>query len=256
MDAMDRTCKKGFWNRLKAGWYRRALDYSNFPEVVLSFILPRTEDSKTFIDVGCGCGTLAIPLAKAGKRVTALDPSPAMMEILKEEIKRQGIRNIKPVNHAWGEVRLKRHDVLICANVPELLKDSEVFLKEADRLARRAVFLIEGVDPRRDKFYYRELYPLVFKKHFPERSDYLKTYINLHRQGIFANVEIIEYDFDQPFDSLDEAVEFWKEYMGIVTDEHNKTLRDFLKKRLEKRDKGFLARFHKRSAIVWWRKAG
>ncbi len=253
---MDGRKKKGFWNRLKARWYRKGLEYSNMPEVVLGFMLPRVEDAETFLDVGSGCGTLALPLARKGKRVTAMDPSPAMIEILEEDIKREGLDNIRTILAAWGEVAPEPHDVIVCANVPELLKNSTDFLADADRLARKAVFLIEGADPEADKFYYKELYPLIFNRPFEKRTDYIKTYNELHDMGIFANVEIVEYDFDQPFDSPDEAVEFWKEYMGIVTEEHDNTLRDFLSKRLVKEDGVFIARFHKRSAIIWWRKKG
>ncbi|HEY4707383.1 MAG TPA: methyltransferase domain-containing protein, partial [Thermodesulfobacteriota bacterium] len=76
---------QGFWNRLKANWYRRGLDHTDFPEKALSVILPRAADARTFLDVGAGCGTLAIPLARAGKKVTALDSSAAMIDILRED---------------------------------------------------------------------------------------------------------------------------------------------------------------------------
>ncbi|MDP2690200.1 MAG: class I SAM-dependent methyltransferase [Deltaproteobacteria bacterium] len=241
------------FNRLKAQWYRRGLDYSTLPETALSFILPRTEDSKTFLDIGSGCGTLAVPLAKNGKRVTALDASAAMIEILREDIRREGLKNIKAVHAAWGEAELKPHDVVLCSNVPALV-GAPGFLEDAQRLARKAVFIIENADPDADKFYYRELYPLLFNKEFGKRTDYLDTYKRLHDMGIFANVEIIEYDFDQPFDDINEAVEFWKEYIGIVTGEHDGKLRDFLSKKLVMKKGVLLARFHKKSAIMWWRK--
>ena len=66
--------QKGFWNTLKAKWYQKGLKYSTLPKIALNIILPKTRDCKTFLDVGSGCGTFAIPLAKAGKTVTALDP--------------------------------------------------------------------------------------------------------------------------------------------------------------------------------------
>jgi len=154
--------QKGFWNTLKARWYQKGLKYNTLPKVVLPLILSKTRGCKTFLDVGAGCGTLAIPLSKAGKSVTALDPSPAMIKLLSEEIKKKRLRNIKPVQAAWGDVELKPHDVIICANVPELLKDSIDFLKQANTLAKKAIFLIEGADPNADKFYYKELYPLLF----------------------------------------------------------------------------------------------
>ncbi|HLE08171.1 MAG TPA: methyltransferase domain-containing protein [Thermodesulfobacteriota bacterium] len=245
---------KGFWNRLKVEWYRRGLEYSDFGKSVLSIVLPRAENSKTFLDAGSGCGALAIPLAKAGKNVTALDPSPYMIGALKEEAEKLGLNNIKTINASWNDVKLRPHDAIICANVPELLKDNAGFLKEANSLAKKMVFLIAGADPKADKFYYRELFPLIFKKPFVERSNYLKTYTNLHSLGIFANIEIIEYDFDQPFKDMAEALEFWKEYMGIVTEEHDEVLRKFLEKKLKRIKDGLLARFRKKSAVMWWRK--
>ena len=246
--------QKGFWNTLKAKWYQKGLKYSNLPKIALNIILQKTRDCKTFLDVGAGCGTLAIPLSKAGKTVTALDPSKAMIALLDEEIKKKKLRNVRTINAAWGEVEMKPHDVILCANVPGLLKDSIDFLKQANALAKKAVFLIEGADPNADKFYYKELFPLLFNKPFLPRTDYLKTYTDLHSLGIFANVEIIEYDFDQPFDDMEEAVDFWKEYMGIVTGEHDEKLKIFLGGKLKRYKGGLIARFHKKSAVIWWRK--
>lgn len=243
---------QGFWNRLKAEWYHRGLGHSSFAGVAVPFMLSRSKGAKTFLDVGAGCGTLALPLAKAGKKVTALDPSGAMIDLLNEDIKKEKIRNIKTVHAKWGEVPVKPHDVIICANVPQLLKDNEPFLAAINGLARKKVFLVETADPASDKFYYKELYPLIFGRPFGERTDYLETYKMLHSMSIFANVEIIEYDFDQPFDDMDEAVLFWKEYMGIVTEEHDARLQGFLEKKLVKKGKALLAKFHKKAAVIWW----
>lgn len=244
----------GFWNTLKARWYQKGLKYNTLPKIAIPVILSKTKGCRTFLDVGAGCGTLAIPLAKAGKTLTALDPSKAMIALLDEEIKKKKLRNIKTIHAAWGEIALKPHDVILCANVPELLKDSKTFLREANELVRKAVFLIEGADPNADKFYYKELYPLLFNKPFLPRSDYLKTYADLHSLGIFANVEMIEYGFDQPFDDMNEALEFWKEYIGIVTAEHDGKLVNFLKGKLERFKGGLIARFQKKSAVIWWKK--
>ncbi len=248
--------RPGFWNKLKARWYRRGLEGSTFPRVVAPYILTHAAGAKTFLDVGAGCGSLAIPLAEAGKDVTALDPSAAMIAILEEEKKRRGLANIKTVIGPWKVEAVEPADVIICANVPGLLKGSTGFIKEALTKARKYIFLIEGAGPTADKFYYKELYPLIFNRTFGPRKDYLATYTALHEMGIYANVRIVEYDFDQPFDSLDEAVEFWKEHMCIVTAEHDEALRGFLEKKLEKTKTGLVSRIHKRSAIIWWKTEG
>ena len=243
----------GYWNKLKANWYRRALDYSGFPDAALGVIGHLTTKAKTFLDAGCGCGTLALPLAKAGKTVTALDPSKAMLDILVHDARILGLqKKIKPILSEWREADIQRHDVIICSNVPELLKDPRAFITRANDLARKAVFLIINADPKADKFYYKELYPLLFNKEFTERGGYISTYTTLADMGIFANVRIIDYDFDQPFDSIDEAVLFWKEYLGLVTGEHDAKLLAYLSKKLIKRKKTLFARFHKKSAVIWW----
>jgi len=242
----------GFWNGLKAKWYKKGLMNSTFPSTVAPFILAHCEGAETFLDVGAGCGSLAIPIARAGKEVTALDPSKGMLAILDEDIKKEGITNLKTVLAPWKASAVESVDVIICANVPGLLKGSVDFIKEAELAAKRKIFLIESADPQADKFYYKELYPLVFNKPFGPKRDYIATYNALHDMGIFANVRIVEYDFDQPFESMDEAVEFWKEHMCIVTAEHDKTLRDLLNKKLVEDDGGLVSKIHKKSAIIWW----
>jgi len=246
---------QGFWNKLKANWYRKGLDHTDFPQKALSIIIPRAQDARTFLDVGAGCGTLAIPLARAGKRVTALDSSAAMIDILKEDIASEGIKGVQPLLAKWEEAELKPHDAVLCSNVPALLGDPEREIGGMNRLAKKYVFIIENADPKADKFYYKELYPLLFNRPFGERSDYFKTYSALHNMGIYANVEIIDYDFDQPFEDIEEAMDFWKEYIGIVTEEHDRKLKDFLEKKLVKKKGVLLAKFHKTSAVMWWKKA-
>ena len=183
-----------------------------------------------------------------------------MLEILTSEAKKEGLRNLSTINATWremaGEAEVKAHDVIICANVPELLKGSVEFAGAADRLAGEAVFLIENADPASDKFYYKDLFPLILGKDFEGRKDYIATYEALHSAGIFANVEIIDYDFDQPFDDLNEAVEFWREYMGLKGSEKDGELRNYLGGRLVKKDGGdhtLVAKFSKKSAVMWWR---
>jgi SAM-dependent methyltransferase len=243
-----------FWNTIKVRWYKEGLQYNSLPEKAMEVMLPETEDCVTFLDVGSGCGTLSIPLAESGKIVTALDESEAMIQTLEDELEKRCITTVSPLRAAWGEIELEPHDVILCANVPSLLQDSEGFLEKALNLAKKAVFLIVGADPNADKFYYKELYPLIFKKEFLPRAGFINVYTALYGLGIIANVKIIAYNFDQPFDDIDEAVAFWKEYMPLITDEHDETLRSFLGKKLEATKEGLIARFHKKSAVIWWRK--
>ena len=57
----------GFWNRIKAGWYQKGLKYSSFPKIAMPLCFQR-QALQDIPRLGSGCGTLAIPLAKAGEK--------------------------------------------------------------------------------------------------------------------------------------------------------------------------------------------
>lgn len=63
----------------------------------------------------------------------------------------------------------------------------------------------------------------------------------------------IEYRSDQPFDSLDDACEFWMTYMGLDGDESRTFLQAFLGARLRREGDGLVARLRERAAVLWWR---
>ena len=50
--------------------------------------------NSTILDVGCGPGTLAIPLAKRAKAVTALDLSKKMLQCVTKNAKLESLNNI------------------------------------------------------------------------------------------------------------------------------------------------------------------
>lgn len=243
----------GYWNRLKAEWCRKAMKLSTFPPAALSVMLPKMEDSKTVLDVGAGCGPLSIPLAKAGKKVSALDPSPAMINALEEEIKDKGLTGIKTISAEWEEAGLKPHDSIIFSNMPELTANPGRFLDKALPLFKKTIFIIEDAGDA-DELYFGELYPLLFGRAYEKRPDYLKTYTALHETGTCANVDIIGYESSQPFADMNEAVEFWKEYIGIVTEEHDRKLKEFLEGKLVKKGGRLFSKVKKRSAVMWWKK--
>ena len=56
----------------------------------------------TVLDMGCAAGTLAIPLAGKVRSVTAVDPSPRMRDLLRQQCEAKGIDNIRIVDGSWG----------------------------------------------------------------------------------------------------------------------------------------------------------
>jgi SAM-dependent methyltransferase len=241
------------WNDKKARWYAQALSYSSYPQKALERIIPRLSGINSLLDVGAGTGALSLPLARVVKRVSALEPSVAMARVLERKAARQGLENVRIINSAWGEAKLARHDALLIASVPSVLDDLGKFLKEAAAVVNKAFFLIQGAGGEEHKFFFEQLYPLIFKREFTKRGDYLNTVMRLRQLGVLADVEIFSYRFDQKFKDMEEAVDFWKEHLGVAGNGYNDLLRDFLAPRLYPAKKGYLHKIRKKSSLICWR---
>ncbi len=245
-----------FWTPRRAQAFNEAVRISDFPAQTLKALEPVLAECRSVLDVGAGVGALTLPLARAVERVTALEPSPAMMEELRGNLARLRLNNVTCVPAAWDEAEVPPHDLILLANVKPLFDDLPAFLTAAEPLARRAIALVQNVGPGTEKFYYGELYPLLLGRPYPLREDYLKTLAHLHDQGIYANVRIIRYRFDQPFADLQQAVAFWTDEMKLTDAEQERRLAAFLQVRLQRVGDRLVAPMQRRSAVIWWQISG
>lgn len=241
------------WSEKKAAWYSQALRYSTYPRRAVEVIAARLQGINSLLDVGAGTGSLALPLARQVRKVTALEPSQPMLEILEKKASRLGIKNVKAINASWGEVTMEPHDAILVASVPAILDDIPGFLKEASGLVRKKYFLIQGAGGERHKFFFDELYPLLFDRPFRKRGNYLATLAVLQSQGILADVNVFSHRFDQRFKDLAEAVDFFKEHLGIKHVRYDFRLAEFLKDRLEAIPGGLLHKIRKSSVLISWK---
>jgi SAM-dependent methyltransferase len=69
----------------------------------------------SILEYGCGVGRLAIPLAKRGGRVTAVDRSPAMLAVAKQEAERHAVPHIEFLSS--GELAADRKFDLIVSHL-------------------------------------------------------------------------------------------------------------------------------------------
>lgn len=241
-----------YWTPRRARAFNEAMQISDFPVQAVKALAPVLAGCRSVLDVGAGVGALTLALAKAVDRVTALEPSPAMMTELQDNLARLRLDNVTCVPAAWGEVELPPHDLILLANVRPLFNDLRKFLAEAEPLAQHAIALVRNAGPGTEKFYYGELYPLLLGRPYPQRDDYLKTITLLHRHGIYANVRIIQYNFDQPFADFRQAVEFWTEELKLADPEQQRCLAVFLQARLRRVGDRLVAPMRRRSAVLWW----
>ena len=244
--------RTGFWTARTVAWYRRALDRSDYVSRVLGTIEPLLAGVRSALDVGAGCGALALPLAERIPRVTALEPGPAMAAALLEEAGKRGLRSLTLIEAAWGETAVPPHDLVLCAHVGELTRPEAPFLRDAARWARRWVVIVRDREAESDKFFFQELYPALLDRPYQGGCDYRDMLGGLAAAGIHPEVAAVDYRSDQPFTDLDEACDFYEAYLGVSGPEARGFLRSFLAARLVRESAGWVAPYSKQAAVLWW----
>ena len=88
-------------------------------------------EGKSALDVGCGAGLLAEPLARLGAAVTGLDASPELIVAARAHAAGQAL----DIDYRAGELaQLEgRFDLITCMEVIEHVADPSAFVKELTR---------------------------------------------------------------------------------------------------------------------------
>ncbi len=100
-----------------------------------------------WLDIGAGGGRYALPLALAGARVTAIDPSPGMLGVLREAAAEFSVDGVETVEGRWPMDNVPTADVAFIAHVSYDIAQIGPFLDAMEASARRlcvAVLLAEA----------------------------------------------------------------------------------------------------------------
>lgn len=231
---------------------RRMTRDDHYAEDFLTIMKP--EPGWTVLDIGCGPGILAIPLARLVRHVTAADFSEGMLQAVEEECKAQGIRNVSTMRLAWEDdwkaAGIETYDAVVASRslVADDLKDA---ITKLERAARKKILISTIV---RDGPFDRRVYEAVGRT-LDVGPDYICNYNLLYQMGIPANVEFIRQD-RRKFESPNEAFESMSWMLDTMTDLEQARLEQFLKDHLIKdgdlwtTDYDFSIMW----AVLWWEK--
>lgn len=101
----------------------------------------RPLEGKTALDVGCGAGLLAEPLARLGAKVTGLDATPDLIAVAREHAGESRLE----IDYRMGELADLRgeFDLITCMEVIEHVANPAAFVAElANRLAPGGLLLL------------------------------------------------------------------------------------------------------------------
>ena len=199
-----------------AFWDRRAERYAasaSLADVERDPFLRRlrraSEPSSTAIDVGAGTGRFALPLAAGIEHLTAVDPSSAMLAILRRDAGKRGVANLTTAQATWEEARTEAADIAFSAFVLTLVPDAGAFVEKLEAAARQHVFLYLGaycgdavLDPLWRHFHGAPRVP---------GPSYLDALAVLRELGIAPQVEVVEIPNRRRFATIDEAVDYYRD---------------------------------------------
>lgn len=212
------------------------------------------EDS--VLDLGCGEGSITIPIAKKAKKVTAIDSSKRMLEILESKCKNQSINNVKIIEEDLEDVTLEKvgkHDiVLLSRSINGIYKIKET-LTHINNIANKYVY-ITIFGPNNWKFE-KNFYNLIGKEDhgFAPYNYLFNILINMK---IYPNVKNLEIKTNRTYESIDDAIVNGKWNLNNFTEKEKDQLHDYLKKNLTKNENGKLEHPDDKSdwILIWWKK--
>lgn len=255
VSAAQRRTTDDYWARRAEGYRKFVQEASAGADPFLECLLRHLRPEDTVLDVGAGTGRHAVPLARHVQRVIALDPSPAMLRFLQEDVASQGLSNVEVVEGAWPDAadQVPPADIVLSAHVLYPIEDVVPFLRALDGHARRLCFLHLMV--WQSWFDLLGLWETIYGEPRRPQPTYIDAVNVLHQLGCYANVEVAWVEVVRAFDGLDEALERFAEPLAVGEDpERRRRLREALAQRLVPLEAGGLAFPWRRYpvATIWW----
>ncbi|OPY73507.1 MAG: Methyltransferase domain protein [Syntrophorhabdus sp. PtaU1.Bin050] len=133
--------------RLVKRYKRHARKQMEKQDSLLDFVLREAEPQDTAIDIGPGTGRWTIPLAKTIGGVTDIEPTSAMVEMLKENLDNVGLYNVEIIPQTWEDATPSMHDIVLCAHGMYGSLDLAAFVRKMERFSRKRCYLVLRLPP-------------------------------------------------------------------------------------------------------------
>jgi 2-polyprenyl-3-methyl-5-hydroxy-6-metoxy-1,4-benzoquinol methylase len=240
-------------------WAGRALEFKEGvkrkwvrPDSSRDFILAQLDADSSILDIGAGTGAWSILLASNARHVTAVEPSSAMIKVMREDLASERIANVSIIQGSWPEVSVEPHDFSLCSHAMYACTDLSAFVLRMSACTRRMCFLLlrapslNGVRAEAAQHIWGQ--PL-------DSPNFTIAYNVLIQAGIYANVLMESTGLWKPrmSSSLEDALSNMKRFLGLhESKEHDDYLMELLRRRLCWKDGKYVWPPDVRSALVYW----
>ncbi len=238
-----------YWNLMADRFRRRQTNYDSYVREVLSRL--RVSSRTNILDAGCGSGSLTIPLSRYVRQITALDYSPAMLDILKQNLGNEAISNVHVKNADFLKTPVSEigqfDTVVLSRSLP--LRHLRESLTRISELSLNQCYLTWKAGKEDNKARICDIAGLDYHAY----PDYLIIVNMLYTMGISANVEIFQSVTEFHYKSIDDAI---RNSIGNHQPEEAayQNLKSYFKNQLSFKDDIWHDKQINTWALIWWEK--
>lgn len=242
------------WNKSAAN-FQKLNKKDDYHDLLFSKLILDCEDS--VLDLGCGEGSITIPLSKKVKEVTGIDSSEKMLELLNKRCEEQNIKNVKTILKPLENISLEeigKYDIVLASRSLNGIIPIKETLEEINKIAKKYVFLT-FFGPENWKF--EEKFQKYINKNNKKFPGYNYIFNILYNMGIYANIERLQIKSYRDYANIEDAMNNGKYRLDLLTDKEKEKLKEFLKENLHKDpETGRLYNEEDKAdwVIVWWEK--
>lgn len=201
--------KKTWRSKGAADWDRKAASFAKrtagsiYTKKFIQLLDPEPEWS--VLDIGCGPGTLALPIAARSRRVTAIDFSGNMLKILEEKAAAMGLNNISTRRLSWEDDwschEISPHDVAIASRSLAVQDLKKALVRLADYAVKKICIT--------DRVRHGPMDPDAFAaigRPLNTGPDFMYTLNLLYQMGYLPTVDYIHLEETMEYASFAEAL--------------------------------------------------
>ena len=212
--------------------------------------------SSRVLDIGAGPGTHTIHLAPRVAHITAVEPSPGMIDLLTENIEARRLSNVHCLPKRWEDVRVDEdlsppYDAVLASFSLEMA-DLKEAVNKMTSVCRGELSMWWFAGEPTWTTHYKRLWPTLHGKPYcpAPKSDVL--FQVLYQMGIYPSMEVYPREYPVHYTCLNEAVSLLRFEFDASTRRQIGLLKDYLMSLLEKDDHGYVLRHFFYAVKIWW----
>lgn len=181
---------------------------------------------RTALDIGCGTGNLAIPLAQRLRRVHALDFSAGMLRQLEQNQRAAGVDNLTVHPLSWSDSwrTVPQVDLVLCSRALGV-EDLRGALEKMTRWARRRCY---ATIHAAGDFLGEDIRALLSREAVP-RPGYIYAVNILYQMGFFARVDFLKTTGGMAYADVEQFLEAVRWRVGPLDAAEQGRLRKFFR---------------------------